>query len=439
MITRHLKRLIYTKQLIPIVVETELGMLNSVLGEVREKGLDKLSTKMEGIFTVLPTLPTPIAQLGAMVQPPAPFKPLTMPKFSMFNLMSHALEIDVIDGISGVKNVYYDQPMVAFQPSLPIPPWVDMKGWVAISAVVRKLKVDKLWEQGYKGKGVKVSVIDTGAQTIHPMLKLRVRTWAVPPHPDIDENGHGMWCTCVICGGKWTSPLGIECQGFAPDVDMYSIKALGFGVGSGSTSGILSAMEKAVEWGADVVSMSLGSEGVPEKESPLCKIINDYKDKVLWVIAAGNSGPDKATIGTPGNASGAITVGSISYMDYPEPAHFSSRGPTVDGYTKPDICAFGGGRKSRDIKPDEYVCMGTSTGSMLDIMIDRVVDGLAPLHGTSMSCPEVAAILALWKQICKAEGLELTTNNVKTVFKKYGKAKMNDVGHGLIDAEWIWK
>jgi hypothetical protein len=58
------------------------------------------------------------------------------------------------------------------------------------------------------------------------------------------------------------------------------------------------------------------------------------------VIAAGNDGPAERTVGSPGSADSALTVGAVDKQD--QLAEFSSRGPRVgDGAVKPDLSAPG--------------------------------------------------------------------------------------------------
>jgi subtilisin family serine protease len=87
------------------------------------------------------------------------------------------------------------------------------------------------------------------------------------------------------------------------------------------------------------------------------------------VISAGNSGQfGTATIGTPGTAEDAITVGATDYlMDYR--ASFSSMGPVnrAAPYIKPDVMAPGVGVISA-YPGNQY----------------------ASMQGTSMACPAVA-------------------------------------------------
>ncbi|HRW49789.1 MAG TPA: S8 family serine peptidase [Caldilinea sp.] len=87
--------------------------------------------------------------------------------------------------------------------------------------------------------------------------------------------------------------------------------------------------------------------------SMLSSLVDDYiwrnKD-YLVLYAAGNSGPGAQTVGAPGTAKNVLTVGASEnnrptiddMSDDPNSmAGFSSRGPTADGRTKPDVVAPG--------------------------------------------------------------------------------------------------
>src|SRR2546421_12205258 len=67
---------------------------------------------------------------------------------------------------------------------------------------------------------------------------------------------------------------------------------------------------------------------------------------MLVVVAAGNRGPDAGTISKPADDPYVLTVGasvtkSSTDRSYDVAAPFSSRGPTQDGFAKPDLLAPG--------------------------------------------------------------------------------------------------
>lgn len=90
--------------------------------------------------------------------------------------------------------------------------------------------------------------------------------------------------------------------------------------------------------------MSLGTSGSSDGTDTVSQAVNRAADAgIIPVVAAGNSGPARYTIGSPGAAAKAITVAAMA-----DPnelgfglASFSSRGPTRDERVKPDIAAPG--------------------------------------------------------------------------------------------------
>ncbi|MEK8106617.1 S8 family serine peptidase [Micromonospora sp. M12] len=95
--------------------------------------------------------------------------------------------------------------------------------------------------------------------------------------------------------------------------------------GSGYDSSIIAGMEWAAHSGAKVVSMSLGGDPT-DGTDPMSQAVNDLTAETgaLFVVAAGNSGAAR-TVGTPGAAAAALTVGAVDRAD--NLAEFSSQGP----------------------------------------------------------------------------------------------------------------
>src|SRR5207244_9273246 len=102
---------------------------------------------------------------------------------------------------------------------------------------------------------------------------------------------------------------------------------------------------------------------------------------IAVVAAAGNDGPDPRTVSMPGADPFVITVGSLADRGTPgwgddRESVFSSRGPTRDGFAKPDVLA-----------PGEHVVSLRVPGAALDReAADTAPAGpYARLTGTSAS------------------------------------------------------
>lgn len=196
------------------------------------------------------------------------------------------------------------------------------------------LGVDKLHKEGITGKGVKVGVIDTGIDYNHPDLKDAFKggfdfvdndpdpmettydDWKKSGMPETSEGGssyyteHGTHVSGTIAGrAKNTS--GVAVKGIAPDADLYGYRVLG-PYGTGELQDILAAIEKAVTDGMDVINLSLGAN-INDPQFPTSTAINyAVLNGVTAVVAAGNSGPNSYTLGSPGAAALALTVGASS-------------------------------------------------------------------------------------------------------------------------------
>jgi len=242
----------------------------------------------------------------------------------------------------------------------------------------------------YNGAGIKVAVLDTGYDIEHPDLQGRViasRDFTYSSNGVDDINGHGTHTASTVAGnghesdGKWV--------GVAPASDLIIGKVLS-NVGSGSTYGILSGMQWAVlSENADIVNMSLGGTATT-CSGPLVDMVEALSDKALFVISAGNSFT-RETIGSPGCAPSALTVGAIDREG--NTASFSSRGPSPDGHSaKPDIASQG-------------VSVVAAASGGLGETAYRVYSG------TSMAAPHVAGGAAL---VMQARG-DLTPKELKDV------------------------
>jgi serine protease AprX len=288
---------------------------------------------------------------------------------------------------------------------------------VLLDKAVSQIGADKVWAAGYTGKGVKVAVIDTGVDASHPDLNGdKVVAWVdfvngkTSPY---DDHGHGTHVSSTIAGTGNASDG--KYRGVAPDASLMEAKVLS-GDGSGSDANIIKGIDWAVQNGAQVISMSLGSTAHDQAIDDA--VAGAVSKGVTVVVAAGNSGPDANTISSPGDCPSAITVGASGRND--TIASFSSRGPSYDGSIKPDVTNMGVGlvaAKASGTNPTKgtkyYVAMS----------------------GTSMATPMTSGVVALLLQANSSQ----TPSQVKSVLEKTavplgGSVPNNNYGYGRVNA-----
>ena len=258
--------------------------------------------------------------------------------------------------------------------------WLDGRVEADLDRSVAQIGAPTAWEAGYDGDGVKVAVLDTGVDAEHPDLAGQVTDEQNFSESDTvqDGFGHGTHVAATIAGtGAGSDALR---RGVAPGAELISGKVLD-DRGSGWESDIIEGMEWAVGSGADVVNMSLGG-GPTDGTDPLSTAVNELSlaGDTLFVVSAGNDGPGASTIGTPGTADSALTVGAVDRDE--SLADFSSRGPRRgDLAIKPDLTAPG-------VEIVAARASGTAMGAPLDALYTSA-------SGTSMAAPHVAGAAAL--------------------------------------------
>jgi subtilisin family serine protease len=260
--------------------------------------------------------------------------------------------------------------------------WLDRKVQASLERSTKQVNADQAWANELKGTGTKVAVLDTGADGEHPDLQGRILAsqdfTGSQGGALSDVHGHGTHTASTV-GGSGAASNGAK-KGVAPETQLLIGKVLGDN-GGGSDSMIIGGMEWAVAQGADVISMSLGSNAAPAAcNDPLSSAAQELAthSPSLFVIAAGNKGSANNTVSAPGCAPAVLTVGAVDREDVP--AWFSSRGPTaVDHHLKPEMSAPGVG-----------ISAARAGG--------RGDNAYAAMSGTSMATPHVAGAAAIVKQ-----------------------------------------
>ncbi|MEH7453261.1 S8 family peptidase [Gottfriedia acidiceleris] len=174
------------------------------------------------------------------------------------------------------------------------------------------LQVDKLHAEGHKGKGIKVGVLDTGIDYNHPYLKPAFKggydfidndnnpmettyeDWKKSGKAEKNSSGNTYYTeqgthVSGTIGGRGANHSKYATTGITPEADLYAYRVLG-PYGSGATTGIIAALDKATEDGMDVINMSLGSATNDPMDVVSMAVNNAVLNGVTAVLSAGNSG-----------------------------------------------------------------------------------------------------------------------------------------------------
>ncbi|MER9133261.1 S8 family serine peptidase [Mesorhizobium sp. M0768] len=262
------------------------------------------------------------------------------------------------------------------------------------------------------GSGVRVAVIDTGIDSAHPAFagkKIIGRNFTGgDPNDFTDRHGHGTHCAGTIFGGTVD---GVRI-GVAPGVmDVFIAKALD-DKGRGSTKAVLDALRWAAENNAQVVSMSIGFDfpGMVQRlvkggqEVPFAtsialvayrETLKQFELCVADLLQENAASQGMVIAAASGNESRA--------NENPK----NVVGVSVPAAASPDIISVGAALRNAnsmlEIAPFSNVGPRLSAPGV-DIVSAKAGGGLVAMNGTSMACPHVAGIAALWWQSERESG-----------------------------------
>jgi subtilisin family serine protease len=282
---------------------------------------------------------------------------------------------------------------------------------------VNRIGAQKAWSRT-QGEGVVVAVVDTGVDHGHPDLAANIVSKGysfVNNRADgIDEQGHGTHVAGTIAAVQ-NNAEGVT--GVAPKARILPVQVLA-ATGGGSLYQIAKGVKYAADYGVQnkvhvVVNMSLGGAATVDGVSYTTGWYATRKGALL-VAAAGNS---NTAVGTPARWDKYyMAVSAISEKD--EKANFSNYGPEISvGAPGTNIVA---------------------TTPTYDVPLNKFgyPKFYAPLQGTSMACPVVAATCALtWSVHLDWDWKKVRTHVQQTSLDLGPKGHDVVFGHGLVQAD----
>lgn len=340
---------------------------------------------------------------------------------------------------SAIADLEQDESTIAGAPEMPLALIApsetggtdSVQGW-GIDAVGAEAST-------YDGKGVTVAVLDTGIDQDHPAfagVDLVCKNFT--QSDDQDTDGHGTHCAGTIFGRDTDRRIGI-----ARGVERALIAKV-IGEDGGSSPALIDAMLWSSRNGANIISMSLGfdfpgmvanlvSSGWPtelatstaleayrknqrlfDRVMSLMQAQAEFGRGAVVVAASGNESrrgqsPNfRIAASLPSAADNVISVGALQR---------SPNGLTVADFSNslPTVAAPGVAIESAWLGSDHQT-----------------------LDGTSMACPHVAGVAALWWQsLEKAASPEATKERVLSS-ATYDQLALGydhtDVGKGLVQA-----
>jgi len=243
----------------------------------------------------------------------------------------------------------------------------------------------QLYVPGLIGTGLTVAVLDSGIRETHQSLVGKViysACFSESPTTN-DVFGHGTGVAYVIAG-EYENKSGV-----APGAKIMNMKVLN-DVGEGTDESVVDAIDavcvlvaQARDQGRlptdpmypNTINLSIGGEDDGDPDNPMRVAVQAaYVDYGIQVIAAaGNSGPDLSTILCPACDPLVIAVGGIKSWEFTIWEQ-SSRGPTEEGYVKPDLVCWAEDIEVANHRADDEYEAKSGTSFATPILVG--VDGL---------------------------------------------------------------
>jgi len=273
------------------------------------------------------------------------------------------------------------------------------------------IDVEGAWDISMGCSQIRVAVIDTGVDTLHPDLQGRLLTGYdatggttnghISPNQFWRE-AHGTACAGIVAAN---TDNGIGVAGIAPNCMIVPIRRFSVNTSTGALIGTASWGPTAINMAinnadADVLSNSWSSAAA---SSSLTNAINNAANNGrggLGAIVLFSSGNDNDSVSGSASVANAISIGAMSMCGERKRAGTSSQ---IASCTSPPTAGSA-------VSCDGEVCWGSNYGSELDFVLPGVqipttdisgnsgystTDYAPAFNGTSSSCPHAAGITAL--------------------------------------------
>ena len=311
---------------------------------------------------------------------------------------------------------------------------------------LKNIGADLAWNQGVRGQGVTVGIMDSAVDANHPALKRKFKGYdqstnrvnfdnsnyfdAIQGKQDTSgvlDMAHGSHCTGIVLGSELNSN-GEEFNriGVAPDAQWINARIFDSNYKNVEQSSFIRAAEWMLAPGNDpskapqIINNSWGGSQYLTDTWFKSTVDRWRQAHILPVFAAGNqmpgeSLPGDSSIVIPASYPESFAVGAVDIMG--NLASFSKRGPSLfdTSLTKPEISAPGVNVRS------------------------SIKDTYAYMSGTSMAAPHVAGVAAL----VKSAKQNLNDREIQKILEEtatpktdsyYKTAPNNGYGHGIVNA-----
>ena len=337
--------------------------------------------------------------------------------------------------LPGVRSVVPDArlalepPAAAAAPVGTLPASVDDDELFDLQWGLDAIEAPEAWALGARGAGVRVAVLDSGADLDHPDLAANLnlelarsfipgQSVEAPPGPGGlgPHLHHGTWVAGIIAAAD----NGVGTIGVAPQAEIVPIRVCQDPSGLCPSSALIAGLVHAAAIDADVINLSLGGliprRGYLDEQaqwasaSEVAELLVAerralgfaYRSGAAIVAAAGNAGQDLDgnddvlaavlqlghTIGV--SATGPLRWGLDQTTDVDRPASYSNYGQSAI-----DLAAPGGDFDPELLGRDCTVALMTAPCFVFDLVFGPTADGWTAAAGTSAAAPHVAGVAAL--------------------------------------------